>query len=113
TASSPNLDPDSIAVSSRLATIFPAALGKTGPYLDFQWDTLRFEFSRKDKATNILTAPGAGLAHAIHRRGAGDQITASFNFEAAFGLELGGHLENKIVSGRDGGVRRFALRGAG
>ena len=112
TASSPNLDPDSITVSSRLATIFPAALRKTGPYLDFQWDTLRFEFSRKDKATNILTAPGAVLAHAIHRRGAGNQITASFNFEAAFGLELGGNLENKIVSGGYGAIVRFVPGGA-
>ena len=112
TASSANLDPDSISVASRLATIFPVALGKAGPYLDLQWDIVRFEFSRKDQASNILTAPAAVLGHAVHRRGEGNTITASFNFEAALALELGGNLENKIVPGGYGAIVRFVPGGA-
>jgi hypothetical protein len=112
TASSATLDPDTITLAGRIATVFPYAFDETGPYLDLQWDAVKFEFSRRDRASNVVTAPTAVLSHAINWRRADRSVAASLTVDGSLGLELGTNLEDKVAPAGYGAIARIVPGGA-
>jgi hypothetical protein len=77
---------------------FPESLGDTGPYVDFQWEIVRLEFSRKDQFSNFVTAPTFTLSQRLLAKLTKTRsVKAALDAELLGGIEAGHNLESKVV----------------
>ena len=107
TADRRDADPDSYLLSAKVGRIFPANLGNAGPFMDFQWDVIRAEFSRKEESSNIVTAPVLTLSNRLFAVLREDKTPkAAMDMDLLGGLELGRNLQDKIVPEGYGGIVR-------
>ena len=102
------IDPDSYLVSGKVGLYFPENLGDTGPYLDFQWEFVRFEFSRKDEFSNFITAPAFTLSQRLLAKLTKERtVKAALDAELLGGIEAGHNMESKVVPEGYGAIFRL------
>lgn len=91
-----SVDPDSYQVSAKMGRLYPVNLGEAGPYLDFQWDAARLEFSRKDSFSNFVTAPSLVFSKALFASLTEQKLVrAAVNVELLGSIEAGANLRAK------------------
>jgi len=115
----PAYDLDSFSAGFHLERRFPKPLSKTGIcsqrcYENFSWDFAQLEFSRKDKAANLVSSPSGTLSvrkawytKPDRAKGILPQAKGSIALNPSLGLEFGGNLRNDIVPGGYGGIFRI------
>jgi hypothetical protein len=102
------IDPDSYLVSGKVGLYFPENLGDTGPYLDFQWEVVRFEFSRKEEFSNFVTGPTFTLSQRLLAKlTKARTVKAALDAELLGGIEVGHNMESKVVPKGYGAIFRL------
>ncbi len=102
------IDPDSYLVSGKVGLYFPENLGDTGPYLDFQWEMVRLEFSRKEQFSNFVTAPTFTLSQRLLAKLTKTRtVRAALDAELFGGFEVGHNMVSKVVPEGYGAIFRL------